>query len=209
MGEPTVLNYIRKNISLSRVKEVEKTLSEWWPPINLLDLDKYFNWALMETVYRSHKGSYKIEDSKIRGTAYLALILHLLFGEPKFNPVHVISVEYKKKIVNVLRKHFEKDSYFLTYSLKYLAIKTGERDKRTGWINIEPYVYPILGGEIFYYCTLMALIEISKKALKDKNYQFPQIINWKEGIIDYLVSEVIGKHIIEESSSEHTKKRGD
>jgi len=87
---------------------------------------------------------------------------------------------------------FEKDSYFLRYSLTFLDVKLGDRDERTGWVNIEPYIYPMLGGEIFFYCTLRALMEISKKALTDKKYDYQPPVNWKKGVVDYLVHEATG-----------------
>ena len=167
-----------------------------WIDGNLLDLNDYFNQILMESVYRSHKGSHKIDSSKCRGLTSLGFILYILFGEPKFNPNEVIDVvndKARKKFKQVLKKRFEKDSYFLKYSLKFLDVKTGDRDEKTGWVNIEPYIYPMLGGEIFFYCTLRALIEISNKALTDKKYDYQPPVNWKEGIVDYLINEAIGR----------------
>ena len=188
-----VLDYIRENVTLDRIEEVEETLTCWIPS---LDLEKYFDELLMETVYRSHKGSFKIDSSKVRGLAFLGFILYILFGEPKFNPAEVMSKEVQQKLRKVLKKQFETNSYFLRYSLRYLDVKTGEKFEKTRWINIEPYVYPILGGEIFFYCTLRALIEISKKALTDKNYDYLPILNWKEGVVDYLVHEANGRRRI-------------
>lgn len=189
------LSYIRRNVTLHRIREVEETLRDWIDG-NLLDLDDYFNQILMESVYRSHKGSFKIDSSKCRGLISLGFILYILFGEPKFNPNEVIDVvndKARKKFKQVLRKRFEKDSYFLRYSLTFLDVKLGDRDERTGWVNIESYIYPMLGGEIFFYCTLRALIEISKKALTDKKYDYLPLLNWKEGIVDYLVHEAVGR----------------
>ena len=168
-------------------------MSDWRDPRNLLDLDDYFNWILMESVYRGHKGSFKIDASKCRGLTSLGFILYVLFGEPKFNPYEVIDDEAQEKFKQVLRKRFEKDSYFLRYSLRFLDVKTGDRDEKTGWINIEPYIYSMLGGEVFFYCTLRALIEISKKALTDKKHDYQPPLNWKEGIAEYLVHEAIGR----------------
>jgi hypothetical protein len=54
----------------------------------------------------------------------------------------------------------------------------------------------LLGGEIFYYCTLTALINISKKALTDEKYNYLPMMNWKEGIVEYLVSELAEKDAI-------------
>jgi hypothetical protein len=159
-----VLGYICRNVTLDRLREAVRILFEWFSA-NLLNLEEYFDSVLMKSVYRSYKGSRKIDAGKVRGMAYLGLILYILFGEPKFNPDGVLSRENDMEIRKVLRKHFEKGGYFLKYSLRYLAVKAGDRDKRSGRINIEPYVYSLLGGEIFYYCTLKALINVSKKAV--------------------------------------------
>ncbi|RLI39205.1 hypothetical protein DRO69_14550 [Candidatus Bathyarchaeota archaeon] len=182
-SEAKVLNYIRGNITLNRIKEVEEFLSEK----GFLNLRKYFENWLMESVYRSHKGSYKIDYSKARGQTFLNCIIYILFGEPEIK----MSLYPSKKLKTVLEKRLRKNSYFLRYSLRYLKTRTGDKNKKTGWINVEPYVYPILGGEIFFYCTLKALTEITKKILKNKNYSFPQCMNWREAIIYYLISEVI------------------
>jgi len=126
------LSYIRENVTLDRIKEVEETLSDWNG--NLLDLDDYFNQILMESIYRSHKGSYKIDSSKCRGLVSLGFILYILFGEPKFNPNEVIDVvddKVRKKFRQVLRKRFEKDSYFLRYSLTFLEVEVGDRDEKS------------------------------------------------------------------------------
>ena len=72
--------------------------------------------------------------------------------------------------------------------MKFLNLKTGKKTE-TGWINVDPYVYEILGGEIFFYCTLRALIEVSRKALRDPKYDY-FVMNWKEGIVHYLISEI-------------------
>lgn len=70
--------------------------------------------------------------------------------------------------------------------------------KGTIWINIDPFIYPLLGGEIFFYCTLIALIDVAKKALMDEKYDYFPMMNWKEGIVQYLVGELIGNQLFEE-----------
>jgi hypothetical protein len=50
-------------------------------------------------------------------------------------------------MVRVLEKHFPRGSHFLEYSLKYLEAKTGEKDERTGWINVKPTSTPQLEGK--------------------------------------------------------------
>lgn len=55
--ENPVLDFIRKNIPLKRVVEVEKRIPS---------LEEYAN-KLTETVYRSHRGSIKVDFSKARG----------------------------------------------------------------------------------------------------------------------------------------------
>jgi len=169
--ENKVLSFIRENVSLERIKEVEEKLALY----DARDLDKYFEEALMESVYRGHKGSFKIQFSKGRGEVFLSCILYLLFGE--------------WDVEETIEKHFDKENYFRKFATKFLNLKTGDKTE-TGWINIDPYVYEILGGEIFFYCTLRALIEISKKALEDPKYDY-YVMDWKEGITQYLVREII------------------
>jgi len=181
------LEYVRKNVTLDRIRVVEEGLSVW----SSSAVEKYFDEILMESVYRGHKGSYKIEDSKSRGEIYLGCILYVLFGEPEIDMKCYRADKEVGKMKKVLKRHFEKDSYFLRFCEAFLNTKAGDRDEKTGWINIEPYVYPILGGEIFFYCTLKALVEVSKKALTDKKYDYMSVINWKEGVVEYLVYETI------------------
>jgi len=181
--EAKVLDYIRENVTLDRIKNVEGFLSQkGW-----LNLREYFENWLMESVYRSHRGSYKIDYSKARGQTFLNCIMHVLFGEPEIQ----FSLYPSEKLKTALKTYFHKNSYFLRYSLNYLDTKTGDKDEKTGWINIQPYAFQILGGEIFYYCTLKALLEVSKKALTNKNYRFPKCLNWKEATINCLIYEAM------------------
>jgi len=143
----------------------------------------------MESVYRSHKGSCKIVYSKARGQTFLKCILYILFSKPE-PPKIPMSLYPSKKLKTVLETYFNKNSYFMRYSLNYLETKTGDKNEKTGWIDIQPYAFPVLGGEIFFYCTLKALLEVSKKALTNKNYKFPKCLNWKEAIVNYLIYEI-------------------
>lgn len=186
--DPTLV-FIRNNVTLERVERVEKMVVV--PrQVDLFDLERYFNGALMESVYRAHKGSFKIVFSKDRAEMFLAMILYVLFGEPEVDPALVDLEQLERKIVAVLKKRFPKNSYFSKYALRYLAAKTGDRKRKTSWIDIGSYFYTILGGEIYYYCTLRALIEIARKALTDKSFSFTGIITWQKGIALYLVAEV-------------------
>lgn len=197
--EQTTLNYIRRNVTLERVEEVERALSQWIPS-SVFDTEGYLSNALMESVYRGHEGSFKIDFSKARGVGFLSLILYILLGEPKVDLPRVPGQEIVNKIKGVLKKRLKKNSYFLRFALTYLDLKTGDKTE-TGWINIDAYVYPLLGGEIYFYCTLRALMEISKNALTNEKYCFPRFINWKEGIVDYLVHEAISRLKTQEKRS--------
>jgi hypothetical protein len=181
------VEYIRRNIPPERVRKVEDLLSKW----NMLNLQEYFERWLMESVYRGHRRSYKIDYSKWRGLCFLRCILYILFGEPELTESWQSSEKLKEEIKKVLERHFPKGSHFLDYSLKYLEAKTGEKDERTGWINVKPYTYPIIGGEIFFYCTLKALMEMSEKAIKNKDYSLPQFVAPKEGIVNCLINEIL------------------
>jgi hypothetical protein len=107
-----------------------------------------------------------------------------------------VNRKLKEEMERVLEKHFPKGRHFLEYSLKHLEAKTGEKNERTGWINVKPYVYPTIGGGIFFYCTLKALIEISEKAIKNKDYSLPQFVTPKEGIVDCLINEILENNSI-------------
>jgi hypothetical protein len=123
--------------------------------------------------------AYKIDYSKWRGLWFLCCILYILFGEPELTESWQPSSRLKEEMERVLRAHFPEWSHFLEYSTQYLQTKTGDKDERTGWINVKPYIYPTIGGEIFFYCTLKALIEICEKAIKNKDYSFPQFVTPK------------------------------
>jgi len=177
MEAHSVLDFVRKNIPFERVMEVEE---------NTPDFTDYIN-QLMETVYRGHKGSFKVESSKYRGMRFLWLILYLLTGEPKewtYFPEEKLSDEIGK----VLRKHFGKPSCFYKYAAEYARAKVG-RETKTGWILVDPYVFKLLGGEIFFYCTLKALLKVVRRALEDPTYDY-HLMTWEEGITEYLVSEL-------------------
>ena len=181
------LDYIRRNISLERVQKVEGLLSKW----RMLNLREYFERWLMDGAYRGHRRSYKIDYSKKRGLWFLRCILYILFGEPELTESWQSSGKLKEEMERVLEKHFPKRSHFLEYSLQYLQAKTGEKNERTGWINVKPYIYPTIGGEIFFYCTLKALIELSEKAMKNKDYSLPPFLTPKEGIVYFLIHEIL------------------
>ena len=68
--ENKVLRFIRENVSLDRIREIVEKLVLY----DSGDLDKYFGEALMESVYRGHKGSFKIQFSKGRGERYFYLV---------------------------------------------------------------------------------------------------------------------------------------
>jgi len=112
--ENKVLNFIRENVSLDRIREVEERLALY----DSGDLDRYFDEALMESVYRGHKGSFKIKFSKGRGEVFLSCILYLLFGE--------------WDVEEAIEKHFSKENYFRKFAVKFLNLKTGERLRRDG-----------------------------------------------------------------------------
>jgi hypothetical protein len=181
------VEYIRRNVSLERVQKVEGLLSKW----HMLNLREYFERWLMESVYRGHKRSYKIDYSKARGLSFLCCILYILFGEPELTESWQSSEKPKEEVERVLERHFPKGSHFLEYSMQYLQAKTGDKDERTGWINVKPYVYPTIGGEIFFYCTLKALMEISERAMKNKDYSFPPFLTPKESIVYFLIHEIL------------------
>jgi len=94
------VEYIRRNISPERVRKVEDLLSKW----NMLNLQEYFERWLMESVYRGHRRSYKIDYSKWRGLWFLCCILYILFGEPELTESWQSSEKLKEEMKKVLEK---------------------------------------------------------------------------------------------------------
>lgn len=197
--EDPVVSYIR-SIPIKRIEQAEEIMKVY-DAGELLDLERYFNFALMETIYRAHKGSFKVASSKSRGQVFLALILHVLFGVPRMSPKFVFNRDIERKIRKVLDKRFENNSYFLRYSSRFLDAKTGKKTA-SGWVNVEPYIFSLVGAETFFYCTLKALIEICKKALSDTTFSFEGLISWQQGIVLYLLEEVVD----EEKTMEQLEK---
>jgi len=189
--ENRVLDFIRKNIPLERVVEVEKQLPS---------SEKYVN-ELTETVYRGHKGSWKIDYSKARGVKFLQLILFLLTGESFKRDWSYWEEKFPHKIDKVFQKHFDKGSYFRKYAVQYCKARVGK--KTDGYVRVDPYVFKLIGGEAFFYHTLKALLNVIRKALEDPKYDYQivtwgkgkdsrsfRMMNWEEGITEYLVSEL-------------------
>jgi len=173
-----VLDFVRKNIPLERVLEVEKQLPS---------LEKYAS-ELNETVYRSHKGSWKVNFSKARGIGCLQSILYLLTGEPiKKRDWSYWEEKFPHKIDEVFQKHFVRNSYFRKYAVQYFKARIGR--KTDGYAKVDPYVFKLIGGEVFFYHTLKALLNVIKKAHEDPKYDY-RIMTWEEGITEYLISEL-------------------
>lgn len=178
----SVLDYIRKNIPLERVIEIEKKVPHF---------KEYVNEGLMETVFRGHRGSFKVGFSKDRGIKFLSLILYLLTGEPK-EWDYRLGEKLPKKIESMLPKHFcdfgNYEGCFYKYAAEYAKAKI-ERKTETEWVLIGPYVFKLLGGEIFFYCTLKAMLKVIRRALEDPTYEY-SVMTWEEGITEYLISEL-------------------
>ena len=187
--ESTVLNFLRSNIPPERVSDVEK---------RFLGLNDYVV-NLTETVYRSHKGSWKVDSSKARGVKFLQSILYLLTGELiKDEDLSYWEEKIPQEIEKMFQKHFVRNSYFRKYAVQYSKARVGR--KTDGYVRIDPYVFNLIGGEIFFYLTLRSLLKVIKKAQKYPEYDYRvmklgkghscQMMTWEEAITEHLVSEL-------------------
>lgn len=176
-NENPVLDFIRKNIPLKRVVEVEKRIPS---------LEEYVK-ELTETVYRSYRGSFKVDSSKARGIDFLYSILYLLTGEPIKSEDWAYSFEEEipSEIEKVLQNYFVRNSYFRNYAVQYFKAKVGR--KTGGRVVIDPYAFKLIGGEAFFYLTLKALLNVTRRAQEDPTYRY-RIMTWEEAITDYLIS---------------------
>jgi len=176
--ENRVLDFVRKHILLERVVEVEKQLP---------DLKGYIK-ELTETIYRGHKGSWKVDSSKARGVTFLQSILYLLTGEPvKRGDWTYWEEKFPHEVEKVFRKHFDRGSYFRKYAVQYFTARIGR--KTDGYVRVDPYVFKLIGGEVFFYHTLKALLSVIRKAHEDPKYDY-RMMTWEEGITEYLISEL-------------------
>ena len=176
-NENPVLDFIRKNIPLKRVVEVEKCIPS---------LEEYVK-ELTETVYRSYRGSCKVDSSKARGIDFLYSILYLLTGEPIKSEDWAYSFEEEipYEIEKVFQNYFVRNSYFRNYAVQYFKAKVGR--KIDGRVVVDPYAFKLIGGESFFYLTLNALLNVIRRAHEDPAYSY-RIMTWEEAITDYLIS---------------------
>lgn len=172
LGMPPALIYIRKNVTLKRIKEVEKELEDW----------RMFD-QITETVYRAYKGSFKIQHAQPISCELIRLICYLLSG--KYLKEYVGD---NKKVVKNIEKVFKKNSTFVNLTKRYLSLSTGKRTK-SGWILIDECMFPLMGGELFYYCILKSILKVARQALKDKKYSY-EVMNWDEAICEYVIVDV-------------------
>jgi len=175
-------DWIRAHVTEERLKRVERVLEEdsLYPPSELIDFN---SWALPETVYRIHHDSFKaISGSESMATTSLEQLLYLFFdGEGE-------STELRKRFLKRLRSR--KSTLYHYFMEVEKATKRyrewwGGADLR-GYLDIRKDAVRLLGAAMFWYVTLLACIEVSKKALADERWTPGQLLTWDEAIASYV-----------------------
>jgi hypothetical protein len=181
-GANLVLDYIRRNVSLDRVVEVEE---------NIVDFVE-FKKELMEIVYHGLTCSWKVTSSKARGIVFLRSILYLLTGEPKIEDWGIYRGDEIEvpKVECVLRTYFVKKGDFFRHATRLVKIRGSSQAKNKLQIIVHPYVFRMLDGEVFSYMLLRSLLKVIRKALDDPTYDYRPQMSWEEAITDHLVSEL-------------------
>jgi len=174
LEEEDEADWIRKNVPRERLERVKQEMTK---ALKLHPPETYLSETLMEHVYRAHKGSCKIAYCYSEAVRCIQLLFHLLFGdeleadpEPRVREAPHVMRQFRR-----MRRSHEKN-----------IVKT-----KTGWIDIDKAVLPLLGGVTYFYTTLMATVCFCEKALNNPEYKVPTVVDWDEAVACYLLAEYI------------------
>lgn len=164
-------DWIRRRVTLERLQEVERVIKEQGllPPSGLFD---FTIGALTESVYRIHHESIKtIAYSVSMATTSLQQLLFLFFAETG-EATHLRMTFLK----HLRSRRSDLYSYFMVVekATRRLAEWKGEH------FNVKKDSLMIMGAALFWYVTLLACIEVARKALAYKEWERSSPLTWDE-----------------------------
>jgi hypothetical protein len=174
----TFEDWIRKHVSTKRLNEIERILASasLYPPQKLFNYNT--NGIIAETVYRIHHDSFKgVSHSIFLATQSIELLLFLFFGEQDEN------IPLNDRFLPHLRSN-QSNLYGYFVVIEKMARKLSKR--QGGYFDIREDSLRIMGGAIFWYTSLLACIEVSKKALADDRWERSSPLTWDEAIVEYV-----------------------
>ena len=188
-------DWIRDHVTQERLKRVESVLEEdgLYPPSEL------FNFGglglVAEIVYRIHHDSFKaISFSESMATTSLEQLLYLFFGETE-EPAP-LRVPFTKQTgeATTLKVSFLKHLRSRRSNLyNYFVVVERAAKRLEEWrggehlhFDITKDSLKILGAAMFWYVTLLACIEVSKKVLADEKWERGAPLTWDEATAEYV-----------------------
>lgn len=183
-------DWIRQHVTQERLKRVETALEEksLYPPPELFNFSNFG--GLAEPVYRIHHDSFKALYLGSMATTCLEQLLYLFFGElVESTPWIVRSQEMAEPSplkVAFLKHLRSRESNLYLYFMVVEKASKRLREWKGESLNIRKDSIRLLGAAVFWYVTLLACMEVSKKALADEKWGPIQMLTWDEAIVSYV-----------------------
>jgi hypothetical protein len=170
-------DWMRVHVTPERLQEVERLIEEQGllPPSGLFE---FTNGALTEIVYRIHHESVKaISHSESLATMSLGQLLFLFFGQTgEATSLRVMFLKHLRSRRSDLYNYF----IVIEKATKRLEERKGEH------FNVKKDSLKVLGAALFWYVTLLACIEVTKKVLADDKWERGTPLTWDEATAEYV-----------------------
>ena len=183
-------DWIHHHVTQEGLKRVEKALegNSLYPPPELFSFSGF---GLPESGYRIHQDSFKaLAYLRSMATMCLEQLLYLFFGESVESAPWIVKSQ-KTAEPSPLRVAFLKHLRSRQSNLHlYFTVAEKATKRLAEWkgesLNIKKDSMRLLGAATFWYVTLFACIEVSKKALANEKWEPGDLLAWDEGIASYV-----------------------
>ncbi len=171
---PDYCEWIRTNVSESKLEDTKKFLAGY---NNYFDHNKT---GMIERVYRCVKNSIKIEYAYYESITFLSYLIYLFSDN---------EMPDRKNIERDLLKIVDEKSFLYNF---YRQTKDSRNkiEKKGHYYLCDKVALTYLGSNVMFYYILTSVVDIIDKTLKDKDYKLEGVLDWKEGISLYVVSEI-------------------
>ena len=178
---PDYCEWIREIVPEFKLNETKKFLTRY---DNYFDPDSHGN-VMVERVYRGIKNSIKVEYSYHESITFLSYLIYLFSDNEKPD---------RKNIERDLLKITGKNSFLFKF-YKHTKDSKKNIEKKGFYYLCDRVTLTYLGSSVMFYYILISIIDVIEKALKDKEYKLEGILDWKEGISLYVISEIGNKDL--------------
>ena len=182
--------WIHRHVTQERLERVEAALEKrsLYPPPELFNFSNFG--GLAEPVYRIHHDSFKAFYLGSMASICLEQLLYLFFGEVvESTPWIARSQETAEpsplRVAFLKHLRSRESNLYLYFTVIEKAAKR-LREWKGESLNIRKDSMRLLGAATFWYVTLLACIEVSKKALAEEKWEPGNLVTWDEGIALYV-----------------------